>query len=250
MPGPYVINTEGTGFVKIDDVPMLTPVNWKRSFVDPKTISAGKPGGMRGRFSSLINVAEELEIAFENMTLELWAKICGGDITTPAGARGIFGEKVGPAIAGVLPALTVIPVRTNSEVCWQVALDGTMVPCKNMGIGVPADAFEYTIVPATGVITTLAAFVGYYYVSYAGELIAAAVKYTADATDVIAAVAIQVIERAHSLMEGKEGGNVYTFPNCKLLAPPDFGSSREEAGAAMTVRYSIGGDWTVEPYEV
>lgn len=246
MPGQVVINEEGTGFAKIDDTVIPTMVSWKKRDVDPKEISVGRPGGLRGTYRKNIGYSKELELVWENMTLEAWAKICGGDVVAGAGAHGIFSEKVGPAIAGVLPALTVIPVRAMSEMCWQIETDGTMTLCKNVGAGVPADSYEYTIVDATGVITTLAAFVGYYYVSYGGEVLAASVKYTEDDSDVIAACHIQIIERAHSLMQGFEGGSVVTFPNCMLIGRPEFGAGREEGQPALTVVYAIGGDMSYE----
>lgn len=244
MPGPYVINEEGTGYAKIDEIVIPTLVSWKKRDVDPKNISVGRPGGLRGSYEKLINYSKELELVWENMTLEAWAKICGGDVTLGAGASGILAEEVGPAVAGVLPALTVLPVRTNSEACWVPEADGTLTLCHQAAV--PADEYEYTIVDATGVITTVNTYTGNYFVSYGGEVAAASVVYTEDDSDVVAACHIQIIERAHSLMQGQEGGSVVTFPNCMLKGRPEFGASREESQPALTVVYAIGGEMSYE----
>ena len=241
MPGADIYNEEGTGYVKLDDVVVPTLVNWKFRRTDLKYITTGRIGGERGQHKQLINWAKELEIQFENMTDELRVKIMGGDIVTPGSHYTIF-EEIITAVAGVFPALSVIPVNPNSEMCWILNADGAIdAICKNVGIGVPTDKYEYTIVNATGVITTLAAYAGDYTVNYAPSVPAAGDSYMEDDTDIIGAMNIQILEHAHGLPHGTTGSSRRYFPNCTIITPFEEGASREESPGAFTVVFSVGG---------
>jgi len=207
---------------------------------DNKTMTSIKSFGEFGEFETRTGRKKTLEISLEGMSEEVEALLTGGDVVVGEYVA-TFSEVIGPAIAGVFPALTNLPVMEGSEVVRKTSDTAGKVVTERLKFVTAAPGVdEYSIVNATGVITTDGAYILHAVVNYAQEDAAAGTKIVEDDAADIPLMDIIIICRAWEPVMQKKGSAVFRFPACELIQEPGQTLAAETA-SAETIRFNVSG---------
>ena len=208
--------------------------------IDAKTMTSIKDFAEYGEWETLTGEKKTLEVTIEAPSLEMQAALRGWDIVAE-GYVPHFSEIVGPAVAGVFPALTDIPVLKNSEVIRKSSTaDGKTITDRLVEVAAGAVAGQYTMVDATGVITVEAPYVLYAVVNYVHYDNAAGAMLVSDDAAIIDPMEIVIMERAWEPVLSQKGGTAIKFESCEVIKKPDDGGSME-APNEITVRFNVAG---------
>lgn len=199
--------------------------SWKLT-TDNKTITSIKDFAEYGEYEMRTSKKRTLEVTLEAPSIEIQALLSGGDIIV-ADYVGHFSELIGPAVAGVFPALTDVPILANSEVIRKCDITGKTISDRLVNVAAGAVAGQYTIVPATGVVTVEAGYTGYAIVNYAGYNAATGIMLVSDDSVDIDPMDIIIIERAWEPVLGQKGTRVIKMEGCELIKEADDGGDME-----------------------
>lgn len=210
--------------------------------IDNKTMTAIKGFGQFGEWETRTGKKATLELQLEAPSLEIEALLTAGDIVTGESHRGWFGEVIGPAVGGAFPALTHIPILEGSEVVRKCSdVNGKTVTHLLQFTAGAAAVDTYSIVNATGVITTDGAYVLYGIVNYAEANAAAGEKLISNDSLAIPHQDVTIIARAWDPELELTGSVVFVFEACEVIQEPGHGLTMESANVA-TVRLNVGGN--------
>ena len=209
--------------------------------VDGKTLTTIKNFAQYGEWEMLTGKKTTLTLQLEAPSLEIECLLSGADLVTTRSYEGYFGEIIGPGVVGVMPALTQIPLLEGSEVVRKCSdAEGKDVTgLLDFTAGAPA-VTSYSIVNATGVITTDAAYVLYMIVNYAKYDAAAGETLITDDTQETPLQDIVIIAKAWEPTLQKKGTAVFVFEACQITQPPGQSMSMDTANV-MTVAFNVGG---------
>jgi hypothetical protein len=208
---------------------------------DPKTMTSIRDFAEFGDYETRTGRKKTLEITMEGISEEVEALLTGSDLVTGEGYEGYFSEVIGPAVAGVFPALTNIPILEGSEVVRKASDTAGKIITERLAFSTVAPVTTtYNIVNATGVITTDGAYTDYGVVNYAKYNAAAGTTLVEDDAAIIPMMDITIIARAWDPVTGRKGSVVYVFPNCDLIKETDDSLAIETVNAP-TARFNVAG---------
>jgi len=208
--------------------------------IDNKTLTTIKNFAQYGEWEMRTGKKTTLELQLEAPSLEIEALLTGADLITTRSYEGYFGEIVGPAIAGVFPALTNIPLLEGSEVVRKCSdpegkdITGLL----DFTAGAPA-VTSYSIVNATGVMTTDGAYILYAIANYAKYDAAAGETLITDDTADLPLQDVVIIAKAWEPTLQKKGSAVFVFEACEIIQEPGQGIT--DSANTVTVRFNVGG---------
>lgn len=209
--------------------------------IDNKTMTAIKGFGQFGEWETRTGKKATLELQLEAPSLEIEALLTAGDIIVE-GYEGYFGEIIGIGVLGVMPALTHPPVLAGSEVVRKCSdVNGKNVTHLLQFVAAAPNADQYTIVNATGVISTDAAYILYMLVNYAKYDNAAGAMLVSNDTLAIPHQDVTIIARAWDPELEATGSVVFVFEACEVIQEPGQNLTMESANVA-TVRFNVGGN--------
>ncbi len=196
--------------------------------------------GQFGKFKTITGEEVEVGLTMESPSWEIQAVLTGGDLIV-AGYEPQFGEVVGPAVAGLFPALTQIPLLAKSEIVRKCSDAEGQTITDRLTNAVGPIAGQYSIVPATGVITVEAAYILYAVVNYAKYNAAAGKTLVYNPSAVIDTMDITIHARAWEpeLSVPEKGGVTVKLFGCEILkkvAPFIF---KSEAANTITPRFGV-----------
>lgn len=206
-----------------------------------KTMTSIKDFALFGEYEWRTGRKKTLELSLEGMSEEIEALLTGSDLVTGVGDEGYLSEVVGPAVAGVFPALTHIPILEGSEVVRKCSdAEGTVITERLAFSTVAPIVTTYNIVNATGVITTDGAYTDYAVVNYAMHNAAAGTTLVEDDGADIPIMDITIVARAKDPETGRNGSVVLVFPNCELIKETDDSLGIETVNIAAP-RFNVTG---------
>jgi len=237
LPGDITFaDTGGAGIVRAAHGALK---NWAMT-IDGKTMTSIKDFAEYGEDETITGEKITLETTIEGPSLEIQAVLRGWDIVAQ-GYIPYFSEPVGPAVAGVFPALTDVPILANSEVVRKSSTaDGKTITDRLVNVAAGPVAGEYTIVPATGVISVEAGYVLYAVVNYVSYDAAVGAMLVSDYAATVDPLDIIIMERATEFVLGQKGGTALKLEKCQIIKKPDDGGSLETPNDA-TIRFNVAG---------
>lgn len=207
--------------------------------VDNRIMKSIRDFAEYGEYAMRTGRNKTLTLQLEAMSLEVEALLTGADIVAQS-YEGYFSEIVGPAIAGVFPALANIPLLEGSEVVRKCDITGKTITHRLEFATIAPAVDTYNIVVATGVITTDGAYVLYAVVNYAKHDVAAgAMLVDNDAAD-IPVMNVILIAKAWDPVMGTKGAVTYKFERCELIKEPGLQLSSETPSVG-TVSFNVAG---------
>lgn len=199
--------------------------------IDNTTMTSIRDFAEYGDYETITGEKMTLNTEIEAPSLEIQAVLTGSDIIAE-GYIGHFSEIVGPAVAGVLPALTDIPLLANSEVVRKSSTaDGKTITDRLTDAAVPV-AGQYIIVDATGVISVEAAYILYAVVNYAKYDAAAGEMLVTNRAATVDPMNIVIIEKAWEPVLSEKGSEVLLIEGCEIIKKPGWQGSMESPNIA------------------